>query len=454
MGRGGTLRHWLRWWLVALGVITGGVVALVTARATAPIYQAQTTLLINTTLPGKPATLSDLLMSEQLAFTYSALAVSTPVLQEAIRDGHLPFTVAQLKQQLHAAAVSGQPLFVITGTAPTGPLAQQVAMDVARAFITQEPALTGVPRPGLVKVVAPAATPRTPLAPHIRFDTVLGAVAGGMAAVTVIAIALYFQETITRKEQLEELLDLPLLGSIPRQRGQAVRQWALHWSSAPPVVREAFQFLRAALDQARAQTEAKVILVTSAAEGEGKTATAIGLALAYASAGQRVVLVDADLQRPRLHELFGLHNTGGLTRLLIDQQTAISQELQEIAGTPLVVVTAGSTPKSLPVIWRGPQVATALQQLRTASDVVILDAPPVLAIADVVMLASHCDGILFVVERGRMRLSLLREALQRLRQSGALLLGAVLAKSTGAEVSLSKNRWTALQALPGGMRRR
>ena len=188
---------------------------------------------------------------------------------------------------------------------------------------------------------------------------------------------------------------------------------------------EAFRTLAAnlkfaSLDQAEVQT----VGVTSPAAGEGKSTTIANLGIALAESGRRVVLVDADLRRPALHELFGLSNREGLSSILTADHTVLP--LQE-TGTPgLRLLSSGPLPANPLQVLASRGLDHALSQVRAQADVVLVDTPPAAVLADAAMLAPRLDGVLLVVSVGRTRRDLARRAKEQLERTGSNVLGVVL----------------------------
>src|SRR5439155_13218725 len=141
----------------------------------------------------------------------------------------------------------------------------------------------------------------------------------------------------------------------------------------------------------------KVILVTSPLAGEGKTTTSANLAVALAQGGRRVILASADLRKPRLHRFFNVPNDRGLSDLLAGAAT-LAQVARDPGVPNLRVIAGGSTPANPAALLGGPSAAATLTSLRDVADFIIIDTPPVLAVADASILAPLADGTLFVMD--------------------------------------------------------
>ncbi len=194
---------------------------------------------------------------------------------------------------------------------------------------------------------------------------------------------------------------------------------------------EAYRTLRANLQFAFLERPLRSLLVTSAGAEEDRSAVSANLAATIAQGGQRVVLVDCDLRQPRLHTLLGLSNERGLSSLALGDAEPY---LQSTGLANLQLLAAGPLPANpLDVLLSGP-VQAALAELREKFDVLVCDAPPVLAVADAAMLARGMDGVVLVFRAGRSKRDQAGKARALLAKAGANVLGAVL---TNAKVDAS-----------------
>ena len=189
-------------------------------------------------------------------------------------------------------------------------------------------------------------------------------------------------------------------------------------------VAEAYRRLRTNLEFASLDSSLRTLLVTSAGPDEGKSTTLSNLAVSIAQAGRRVILVDGDLRHPRLHELFGLDNRQGLTTVV--GQASGDIPLQESGVNGLRVLAAGPLPDIPADLIASPAVETLIATLREQADIVLFDAPPVVAVTDAAVLASKVDGVLLVINAGRTRREYAQRAKAVLAQVHARVVGAVL----------------------------
>jgi non-specific protein-tyrosine kinase len=191
-------------------------------------------------------------------------------------------------------------------------------------------------------------------------------------------------------------------------------------------ISEAYRALRTNLDFASLDQSLKTLAVTSAGVGEGKSTTLANLAVVSAQAGRRVIVVDADLRRPSLAKLFELDNETGLTTMMMDDGALASPPLQATEVENLWVLPSGSLPPNPAEVIGSQRMEEAIASLAEIADQVIFDTPPVLAVTDAAVLATRVDGVLLVISAGKTRRESARNAVQRLEQVDARLVGTVL----------------------------
>jgi non-specific protein-tyrosine kinase len=191
-------------------------------------------------------------------------------------------------------------------------------------------------------------------------------------------------------------------------------------------VSEAYRTLRTNLDFAGLDRPLKTVAVTSAGVGEGKTTTLANLAVVSAQAGRRVIVVDADLRRPTLHEILSLPNDAGLTTMLMDEAALASPPLQRTAVDGLWALTSGPLPPNPAELMGSRRMAELIAALAERADQVFFDTPPVVAVTDAAVLATKVDGVVLVISAGKTRRDYARSAVQRLERINARLVGTIL----------------------------
>lgn len=189
---------------------------------------------------------------------------------------------------------------------------------------------------------------------------------------------------------------------------------------------EAYRTLRTNIHFSSLDTPLKALLITSTDPGEGKSTTLANLAVTMAQAGNRVLVVDCDLRRPSQHRIFGVSNAAGLTTMMLESQAMERPPVQNTSVPNLGLLTSGPLPPNPSELLGSRRMGEILAQLRNEADILLLDAPPVVAVADAAILASKVDGVLLVVQANKTKRDLARRAKAVLEKANANLLGVVL----------------------------
>lgn len=194
-------------------------------------------------------------------------------------------------------------------------------------------------------------------------------------------------------------------------------------------ITESFKMFRTNLGYTGIDGKQQVILFTSSTSEEGKTTSICNLAITYAQAGKKTLLVECDLRKARVHELFGIEQTPGLTNVLAGKET-LDQVIKQADGIAnLDIVTAGPLPPSPSEILDSDMFKTFIEGVRLMYDVILLDAPPVLVVTDALTLNKVVDGIVLVVASSETKKKTLKRAKKSLDQIGAKVLGALITKA-------------------------
>lgn len=201
--------------------------------------------------------------------------------------------------------------------------------------------------------------------------------------------------------------------------------FALSNSKSP--ITEAYRTIRTNLQFASVANNIRLILITSSVPSEGKTSTACNLAVVSAQAGKRVLLIDADLRKPQMHRWFQASNIYGLSNLIIKEKNIVDCVITSDVPN-LDLLTSGPVPPNPSEMLASKSFFELMEGIRNSYDLVILDAPPVLSVADALILTPFSDGIVFIVDSASTSRILAKKAVQALQQVGGNILGVVLNK--------------------------
>jgi succinoglycan biosynthesis transport protein ExoP len=278
------------------------------------------------------------------------------------------------------------------------------------------------------EIVAPASLPQSPASPNYPLNIALALIVGLALGVALAFLRERLDDRLKGRGDLEVHAGAPVLAVVPKVADWKQPATPLLVTIAEPKSgpSEAYRTLRTSLLFSAAQRGAKTVMVTSPHQGEGKTSTAANLGVVLAQAGKRVIVVSADLRKPRLHRFLGVSNENGVTRFLSGE---ISPQ-EALQRTPvienLLVAPSGPIPGNPAELLGSEAMGQFLGQLREVSDFVLIDAPPVLALADALALVPLTDALLLVADSERTSRSSIQHAREQLDQVDARVIGAVL----------------------------
>ncbi|MEP6914999.1 MAG: polysaccharide biosynthesis tyrosine autokinase [Acidobacteriota bacterium] len=281
-----------------------------------------------------------------------------------------------------------------------------------------------------IRIVDPASVPHTPVSPNPRRNLLMALFGGTLLALCAAFFAEYMDKGITSPEQLTNALGLTCLGLVPLvdERKHHANEPPLINANAPEALQEAFRSVRTnVLFSARGEP-IRNILITSTGPGEGKTLVATNLAMSIAQTGPRVLLLDADMRRPRVHTLFPENaQSPGLSEFIAGRATP-SEAIVRTSVPGLWLMPSGSIPPNPSELLCSDRFTRFITGLSEFFDWVLIDSPPVLAVTDASLLAHVAAGVLFVVAAEESTVPAAKIALDQLDHAEARFLGAVLNK--------------------------
>ena len=291
----------------------------------------------------------------------------------------------------------------------------------------KETGISGEMKASNIRVVDQAEIPRSPVRPRKTVSLVLGLFGGLVAGVGLAFFVDYLDSRIKNPDEIKHALGLSFLGLVPalQDRDLAEGRSPLISDKVPQNFAEAFRGVRTSVTFSSAEEGPRSVLVTSTQPTEGKTVVAVNLALALAQSGQRVLLIDGDMRKPRVHELMNVKQAPGLSSLLVGKAKANDAVLK--AGVPnLWVLPAGQFPPNPAELLGSTRFRDLLKSVAAHFDWIVIDSPPVMAVTDAAVIAHRTTGVVFVVGSEQTSRHMARTAVERLVASKATILGAVL----------------------------
>ena len=437
------IRDYLRvvrasWALLVLGLVLGAAVAGGVSLLLPKQYTVSSQLFVST--PGAPdlaTAVSGNQYSEQKVASYAALLTSKDLATSVIDDLGLDRSPQALIEQIEASVVQDTTILDVEVTDPSPQLALDIARSINAEFRTLVRRLEtpdGDSSPIRVTIVATPEAPEAPSSPAVVPNTVLGAIIGLVLAGLVAVLRDRLDTTVKDDESATAASGAPVIGHVP-QDGELGRTRVLEPHSTSTAA-EAVRQIRTNLAFLDVDDPPRSIMVTSSIPGEGKTTLAANLAVALAESGLSVTLVEADLRRPQVTRYLGLVEGAGLTDVLTGR-AALEAVVQEAGTERLQVLSSGPIPPNPSELLSSAAMATLVRQLEADRDIVLIDVPPALPVADASAMAGLVDGVILCARWGSVTTNELERSATILDRLGAHVLGLVLTMVPGRAAPVS-----------------
>ena len=275
-----------------------------------------------------------------------------------------------------------------------------------------------------VWVLKDAYLPGAPSKPNKRRNLILGLVLGLMAGVGCAFLIEYLDNTIKSDKDFESRYGITVLGTVEklREKGKKIVSYIVQKPLSP--IAESYRLVRSGLLLSSPEQPPKTILVSSMGQGEGKTTTSINIARVFSQNGKKVLIIDCDLRRPRVHTVFSMQNDKGLSNYL--SGTMQENIIHKVAGEELFVITAGPIPPNPSDLVGSKRLRSLIEKMREHFDFILVDSPPVQLVTDSLALSHLVDGTVIVVKAGVTTYDMVQSGLKKLRDVQCRILGVVL----------------------------
>jgi capsular exopolysaccharide synthesis family protein len=440
-----------RWWLLPAAVaLAVGVAGLATLRTPAQ-YASSTTFFIGTPNRGVTEAYQGSLLSQERVKSYANVLSGDRLAAAIAKQPGIGLSADEVQRQITTEPIQGTVLLRAVVTDGSKARSKLIAEALASQFPKMVESLetpTAVANPPAAGEGSPARTasdltvrvevvagPRldpNPVSPRPVRNLGLAALLGLLVGAGIAVVLEATDNSVQSSEALRELAGAPVLANIPYD-SDAPKVPLVSGRTSRAARAEALRQLRTNLQFVDVDRPVRVIVVTSAVPDEGKSSTAVNLAIVFAEAGQRVLVVDADLRRPKLAEYLGIEGAAGLTNLLAGQ--AQSDDVIQRWGPRLWALPSGSLPPNPSELLASQHMADLLKAFRERFDIVVIDTPPLLAVTDGAVLAARGDGALLVARAGKTSSSQITAAVRALDAVNARLFGCAFNMVPGTKES-------------------
>ena len=367
-------------------------------------------------------------LSQQRVTSYVELVSSRRVSQDVIQRLGLDETPEALATKITATSALDSVLIDVAVVDSSPQRAADLANTVGEVFTglvdeLERPVKPDAPQAVAVRVVQPATPPIGPSSTGLSVTLALGLLAGLAVGVGGALARNALDVSVKSLDQLREVAGAPNLGTIAHDPEVPRRPLTVHEDAQSPRS-EAFRQLRTNLQFVDVDNPRKVIAVTSAMPSEGKTTTLVNLAIAMSSAGSHVLVIEADLRRPKVADVLGLERTAGLTSVL-SGRVRVEQVIQSWGGGAFDVLASGPLPPNPSELLASRHMGAMLRALREEYDAILIDTPPLLPVTDAAAVAPSTDGAILVCRFKQTTRVQVETAVQALSAVSAPLLGTV-----------------------------
>lgn len=418
------------WILIIMLALLGVAAAASISILQSPVYAATSKVFVSTQSSGSAADLaSGNSFTVQRVNTYSDLAKTPIVLLPVIAKLELDTSEGALSKGISVSAPLNTSIIEITVAVTDPILAADIANATAESLTRvvsriETPATQDATSPVQLTLVQQATVPNSPISPNAPVNIALGLLIGLAIGVGIAVLRQLLDTRVRSERDVEMVTDAAIIGGIVYDPKTASRPLIVQDDPRSPRA-ESFRTLRTNLQFLDVGNGGRSFVVTSSIQSEGKSTTTANLAIALADSGVRVLLVDADLRRPKVANYMGLEGSVGLTDVLIGRVT-LADVVQQWGRGRLSVLPAGTVPPNPSELLGSAAMGRLVTELRSAYDVVLFDTPPLLPVTDAAILSRFVGGVILVVAAGRANRHHVAGAISALENVGSSVSGIVL----------------------------
>lgn len=393
---------------------------------TIPMYKSSTTVILGSNQEGTGITQSDISINNNLVSTYAEIIKSRRVLEQVQKELNESYTYKELASEISVSSINNTQIIKITVEDNNALNAKIIANLVAKVFTIEVPELYNLDN---VHILDVAIEEDEPYNINVAKSSIIGGVLGLVLSSGIFFVIYYFDRTAKSVEQVEEVLQMPILGSVEETKN--LKEELVVATNPKEIISEQIRTIRTNLQFTSADEKIKTILITSSIPSEGKSFISSNLATAFAQNNKKVLIVDCDMRKGRVNKIFKISNRIGLSNLLAykeDDEENLEDYVFKTKIDNLYVIPRGKVPPNPSELLNSQKTAKLISLLSEIFDYIIFDGPPVNGLSDSLIMSDFVDRTIVVTSLNSAPIELLESTKKMLTNVNAKVAGVIVNK--------------------------
>ena len=393
---------------------------------TIPMYKSSTTVILGSNQEGTGITQSDISINNNLVSTYAEIIKSRRVLEQVQKELNESYTYKELASEISVSSINNTQIIKITVEDNNALNAKIIANLVAKVFTIEVPELYNLDN---VHILDVAIEEDEPYNINVAKSSIIGGLLGLVLSSGIFFVIYYFDRTAKSVEQVEEVLQMPILGSVEETKN--LKEELVVATNPKEIISEQIRTIRTNLQFTSADEKIKTILITSSIPSEGKSFISSNLATAFAQNNKKVLIVDCDMRKGRVNKIFKISNRIGLSNLLAykeDDEENLEDYVFKTKIDNLYVIPRGKVPPNPSELLNSQKTAKLISLLSEIFDYIIFDGPPVNGLSDSLIMSDFVDRTIVVTSLNSAPIELLESTKKMLTNVNAKVAGVIVNK--------------------------
>lgn len=393
---------------------------------TIPMYKSSTTVILGSNQEGTGITQSDISINNNLVSTYAEIIKSRRVLEQVQKELNESYTYKELASEISVSSINNTQIIKITVEDNNALNAKIIANLVAKVFTVEVPELYNLDN---VHILDVAIEEDEPYNINVAKSSIIGGLLGLVLSSGIFFVIYYFDRTAKSVEQVEEVLQMPILGSVEETKN--LKEELVVATNPKELISEQIRTIRTNLQFTSADEKIKTILITSSIPSEGKSFISSNLATAFAQNNKKVLIVDCDMRKGRVNKIFKISNRIGLSNLLAykeDDEENLEDYVFKTKIDNLYIIPRGKVPPNPSELLNSQKTAKLISLLSEIFDYIIFDGPPVNGLSDSLIMSDFVDRTIVVTSLNSAPIELLESTKKMLTNVNAKVAGVIVNK--------------------------